>query len=67
MNHKREVGRRLYAAILSCQLRLQSLDYTLKNHVPEELDPSWGELGWELQRGMASGIADLLRGIKKEE
>src|SRR5208283_1636941 len=47
----REVGRCLFAAILSCQFGI--LEYTLRNYVPEQVDPSWGQLGWSLQRVIA--------------
>ncbi len=46
-----EVGRRLLAAILSCQLGI-GLEYTLRRYVPQRVDPSWGRLGLALQRCM---------------
>jgi hypothetical protein len=52
----REIGRKLFASVLSEQLGLRSIDYTLRNHVPEEIDPWWGELGWKLQGAMAQSV-----------
>jgi hypothetical protein len=57
-----ELGRRLLAAVLSIHYRLSSVDYTLREYVPEEVDPSWGELGLHLQRGLAVQISSLLHG-----
>lgn len=57
-----ELGRRLLAAVLSVHYRLSSVDYTLREYVPEEVDPSWGELGLYLQRAMAAQISSLLHG-----
>ena len=46
---KDDLGRRLLAALMSYQLRLKSIDYTMKNYVGKnEIDPSWGELAWAL-------------------
>ena len=42
-----ELGRRLLAAILSYRYRVGT-DYALKQYIPETIDPSWGELGWQL-------------------
>lgn len=43
---------------MSYQLNLKSLDYTLKNYLSdEEIDPSWGELGWTLLELMNRGLA----------
>ena len=57
-----ELGRRLLAAVLSVHYRLSSVDYTLRTYVPEEIDPAWGELGLQLQRGIAAQIGSLLHG-----
>jgi hypothetical protein len=57
----RDVGRRLFAAIMSAQLNLKSIDRTLKLYVPERLDRSWGELGWKLQRSMNSSAIERIR------
>jgi hypothetical protein len=51
-----ESGRRLLAALMSCQLRLASLDYTLKNYVPEVVNPYWADLAAQLLREMAESI-----------
>jgi len=64
----REVGRRLLAAILSCQFGI-GLEYTLRNYVPEQVDPSWGQLGWSLQRFMAENnpFAQIIGGRQSAE
>ena len=33
------------------------LDYTLKRYVPQQIDPSWGELGWALLKAIANHAA----------
>ena len=38
-----ELGRRLLAAVESHRLGLGSLDHTLKNRIPEEVDSSSGQ------------------------
>jgi hypothetical protein len=48
-----ELGRRLLAAVLSYRYGI-GLDYTLKRYVPQQIDPSWGELGWALLRAIAN-------------
>jgi hypothetical protein len=55
----REVGRRIYAAVISCQLGI-SLANAMKNYVPDELDESWGELGWALQCKLHQAVMDQL-------
>jgi hypothetical protein len=50
-NHeaKDELGRRILAALMSYQLNLKSVDYTMKTYLSNQnVDPSWGELGWAL-------------------
>ena len=60
VNARLELGRRLLAAVLSVHYRLSSVDYTLRTYVPEEVDPAWGELGLQLQRGIAAQFSSLL-------
>lgn len=44
---KAELGRRIFAALMSYQLNLKSVDYTMKTYISnQQVDPSWGELGW---------------------
>ena len=44
---KDELGRRILAALMSYQLHLKSVDYTMKTYLSgKEVDSSWGELGW---------------------
>lgn len=44
---KAELGRRILAALMSYQLHLKSVDYTMKTYLSDKaVDPSWGELGW---------------------
>ncbi len=67
-NLYREVGRRLYAAVISCQLRV-GLDYALKHYTPANLHPSWGELGWSLQRHLveSSPVAIAVRAALRDK
>jgi hypothetical protein len=62
----RELGRKLFAAVLSERLRLRSIDYTLKNYVPDELDPSWGELGWKLLGEMTEAASRRLQQAEQQ-
>ncbi|MGA3128863.1 MAG: hypothetical protein ABSD13_19380 [Candidatus Korobacteraceae bacterium] len=40
---KDELGRRLLAALMSYQLHLKIIDYTMKTYIsPQEVDPSFG-------------------------
>jgi hypothetical protein len=56
---KAELGRRILAALMSYQLHLKSVDYTMKTYLSDkEVDPSWGDLGWTLLEMMNSGIAE---------
>jgi hypothetical protein len=56
---KAELGRRILAALMSYQLHLKSVDYTMKTYLSDkEVDPSWGELGWTLLEMMTSGLAE---------
>ena len=60
---KDELGRRILAALMSYQLDLKSIDYTLKTYVSDkEVDPSWGELGWTLLEMMNAGAAEQTLG-----
>ncbi len=56
-----EVGRKLLAAVLSEQLRIRSVDYTLRYYVPETVDPYWCELGWKLQCELAESAGCRLQ------
>ncbi len=51
---RRELGRRLLAALLSYRYGNIGMDYTLKRYVPEQIDPSWGELAWDLLMAIAN-------------
>jgi hypothetical protein len=55
-NSHLEIGRRLLAAVLSYRYGI-GLDYTLKRYVPQQIDPSWGELGWTLLKAIANQSA----------
>jgi hypothetical protein len=60
---KDELGRRLLAALMSYQLHLKSIDYTMKTYISQqEVDPSWGELGWTLLEMMNRGSAQKMLG-----
>ena len=50
---RRELGRRLLAALFSYHYGNIGMDYTLKRYVPETIDPSWGELAWDLLRSIS--------------
>ena len=62
-----EVGRKLFAAILSAQLRIRSVDYTLRCYVPEAINACWGELGWKLQCDLAASVSRQLREAHERE
>jgi hypothetical protein len=57
-----DLGRRIFAAVLSYHLRLRSLDYTLRAHTPEIVAHFWGELGEQLLRREQERVMDLLFG-----
>jgi hypothetical protein len=60
---KAELGRRILAALMSYQLHLKSVDYTMKTYLSDkEVDPSWGELGWALLEMMNRGLAERTLG-----
>jgi hypothetical protein len=52
----RELGRRLLAAVESHRLNLGSMDHTLKNRIPEEVDPSWSKLARALDGSVRDQI-----------
>jgi len=58
----RDVGRRLFAAVVSAQLGPKSIDYALKKHTTARLHPSWGRLSLRLQRNMQATIAKRIFG-----
>ncbi|HEX8990689.1 MAG TPA: hypothetical protein VF784_03335 [Anaerolineales bacterium] len=51
----RDVGRRLYAAILSAKYQI-GMDFALEHYVPEELDDGWGDLGAVLQSALNRNV-----------
>ncbi len=51
-----ELGRRLYAALLSQLLHISSVDYTLRTYVPEEIELFWMELARSLLQRAEGGI-----------
>ena len=51
-----ELGRRLLAAVESYRLNLGSIDHTLKNRIPEEVDASWANLA----RGLDASVRDQI-------
>ena len=60
---KAELGRRILAALMSYQLHLKSVDYTMKTYLyDKKVDPSWGELGWTLLEMMNSSLAERALG-----
>lgn len=54
-NQHREIGRRLYAAVLSAEYQI-GMDFALEHYVPEELDEGWGDLGAMLQAALNRNI-----------
>lgn len=62
----RELGRRLFAAVISYQMGIKSIDYTLKNHVPKEIDPSWDVVASALQSAMAVAMDNYTRRENEE-
>jgi hypothetical protein len=63
-NSHRDVGRRLYAAVLSAQYQI-GMDYALEHYVPEELDEGWGDLGAMLQAGLNQRIIEQMMALKR--
>ena len=59
-NSRLELGRRLLAALLSYHYGNIGIDYTLKRYVPETIDPSWGELAWDLLKGISHQVTALV-------
>ena len=61
---KAELGRRIFAALMSYQLNLKSVDYTMKTYISNrQVDPSWGELGWSLLEMMNRGLTERTLGL----
>ncbi len=52
-----ELGRRLLAAVESHRLGFGSLDHTLENRIPQEVDSSWAKLAQELDASVRDQIA----------
>jgi hypothetical protein len=55
-NSYHELGRRLLAAVQSHRLGIRSVDHTLKNEIPEEIDPSWIKLAQALDSSVRDQI-----------
>ena len=60
MPPKRELGRRLLAALQSYRYDL-TLDYTLKKYVPQNVHPSWEALGQALLQQIATEFGPAVR------
>ncbi len=60
-----ELGRRILAALVSTQMRLSSVDYTLKTHIPKVVNPCWAIIGQDLLEAMGSAINDQIDGFQK--
>ncbi len=60
MLRKRELGRRVLAALLSYRYDL-TLDYTLKKYVSQNVHPSWEALGQALLQQIATEIGPAVR------
>ena len=58
-----DIGRRLYAAVVSTKLGT-TVDYALEFYVPEQLHEGWGELGRILQSALAENTVEMLLSIK---
>lgn len=49
---------------MSYQLNLKSVDYTMKTYISnQQVDPSWGELGWALLEMMNRGLTERTLGL----
>jgi hypothetical protein len=59
-----DIGRRLYAAVVSAQLGV-TMDYAYEYYVPEEVQEGWCELGRILQSGLAENTIEMLLSMKK--
>ena len=57
-----DLGRRLFAAVLSYELRLRGLDYTLREYVPENVDRFWCDLAEDLLRQRQESAMEFLFG-----
>lgn len=55
---KNELGRRILAALLSYQLGNSIV--TEYKKMPAKVDPSWGEIGWDLLTKMVNGITVVI-------
>jgi hypothetical protein len=55
-----EAGRRLLAALLSYQMRNKSIDYTLKNYVPETVGEFWTNEAEMLLRDAQSNTVEIM-------
>ena len=61
---KAELERSTFAALMSYQLNLKSVDYTMKTYIAnQQVDPSWGELGWALLETMNRGLTERTLGL----
>jgi hypothetical protein len=64
INSHRDVGRRLYAAVLSAEYQI-GMDFALEHYVPEELDAGWGDLGAMLQSGLNTRIIEQMTALRR--
>ncbi len=55
----RDVGRKLYAAMLSAEYQI-SMDFALQHYTPEELDEAWGEIGAMLQAALNRRVIEQM-------
>ncbi len=60
-----EVGRRLYAAVVSTKLGVTA-DFALEYYVPQQVDEGWDELGRILQSSFAENALDAIAGMSKK-
>ncbi len=60
-----ELGRRILAALVSTQLRLSSVDYTLKKHIPAVVNPCWAIIGRDLLEAMGNSLSEKIEELSK--
>lgn len=59
-----DIGRRLYAAVVSTKLGV-TMDYALENFVPAQVHEGWEELGRILQSALAENTVEMLLSLKR--
>jgi hypothetical protein len=64
INSHRDVGRRLYAAVLSAHYQM-GMDYALEHYVPEELDAGWGDLGAILLSALNTRVVEQMAALRR--